>query len=218
GAAPGGRPALAAPAAGAQRAGPAGVEPPAPGEAFVHISEPTNVSDDFSDMDNVLLNGQHNAAVFATRVFQPYAVNLADKADGVWYDGSQWAVYHEDQALMTDDYPLAWNIFIPPPDAPVIRHLTTGANTLADTTWFSHTALNNHPEDILFVQHVYNPTFAPGGNIFTPTVTLFYDNARHQWGVFRLDDNNIPNGTSFYVLKPGADDVAFQHLSSAQNI
>src|SRR5262249_49347584 len=154
-------------------AGPTGAEPPAPGEAFAHLSKPGDVSDDYSDLDNVLLNGQPNAAVYAVPVHEPYGglVIPYDNATGVWYDGAQWAVYNEDGALMT--YPVAWNIFVPPPDAINVRHLTTSTNTLGDTTWFSSTALNNHPEELLFVQHVYNPTFAPSGNYFTPTVSLF---------------------------------------------
>src|SRR5262249_54686545 len=97
-----------------------------------------------------------------------------------------------------------------------IGHVTTGTNTFADTTWFNNPALNNHPEDLLFVQHVYNPSFATT-NLYSPTTVLFYDNAQHQWGLFTEDRSDCRYGSSFFVVKPGADDVAYQHLANAQN-
>src|SRR5262249_44156977 len=75
---------------------------------------------------------------------------------------------------------------------------------------------NNHPEAILFVQHVYNPGEV-GSSLYTHTVSTYYSSVRHQWAVFAPDGAPFVSGTPFFVLRAGPTNIAFQHLTSSAN-
>ena len=76
--------------------------------AFIHQTTSGvsgNISGDYSTIDNPLCNGRQNALLFVTHNFNPSgsggAYPYEIKPYGVYYDGSNWNIYHEDTSTMT---------------------------------------------------------------------------------------------------------------------
>ena len=73
--------------------------------AFIHVSTDTNNISNSTFIDNVLTNGDPNAMLFVTHVYNPAGVSskqLFNLAFGMNYDSrlSQWSIYREDAGVM----------------------------------------------------------------------------------------------------------------------
>lgn len=81
--------------------------------AFIQITSTLNVGGDSSYINNPLCNGDPYAMLFVTHVFNPSngVVNsYFNKNFGVWYAGTEWAIYTEDGSTMPTN--IAFNVLI----------------------------------------------------------------------------------------------------------
>lgn len=80
---------------------------------FSHITSASNIVANYSIIDHPFLNGNPNATFVFSHFYglygEPTQHNI-DKNLGVWYDGSKWAIYTEDQSPMPEG--LAFDILI----------------------------------------------------------------------------------------------------------
>jgi hypothetical protein len=70
--------------------------------AFIHVAAAANISANYTRINNSLCNGDPNAILSVTPNLSP-AGTLAlynNHPIGVWYDGSQWTIFQQDNAAM----------------------------------------------------------------------------------------------------------------------
>jgi hypothetical protein len=68
------------------------------GAAFVQTTTASNIAADYTTIDNPLTNGNSSAVLIVTHSFSG---GLYDTVPlGVYYNGSKWAIFHEDQSPM----------------------------------------------------------------------------------------------------------------------
>jgi hypothetical protein len=164
-----------------------------------------------------------NAVVFVT---QNLSISLGDcyaycydsHPLGVWYTGTNWAVFNEDGAPMPEG--VAFNIYAVPGswDDGVFVHQATTANSQYNYTEIDNPTTNNNPNAILIV----TPNRNPGGNggVYDPHYTgVWYDDTSGKWAIFNEDTSSaIPNGAAFNVMVlSSADSGAFIHHTSPSN-
>jgi hypothetical protein len=84
--------------------------------AFLQETTSSNTGGDFTVIDNPNLNGQPGATVFVTHNFNPQdgsgLVGYNNHPIGVFYTGSNWAIFNEDEAPMQTG--LAFNVVVMP--------------------------------------------------------------------------------------------------------
>lgn len=81
--------------------------------AFIQLTSATNVAFDYTLINNPLRNGDPNALLFVTRNWNPPNGTTAtyfNKNFGVYYTGSQWAIFTEDQSTMPTN--IAFNVLV----------------------------------------------------------------------------------------------------------
>jgi hypothetical protein len=81
--------------------------------AFIQLTSAANVGGDSSFINNPLCNGDPNALLFVTHNWNPpngTTYSYFNKNFGVWYAGSQWAIYTEDGSTMPTN--IAFNVMI----------------------------------------------------------------------------------------------------------
>jgi len=83
-----------------------------PTAAFIQLTAAANVIGDSSYISNPLCNDDPNALLFVTHVYNPPGAGFAyfNKNFGVWYTGSQWAIYVEDGTQMPTN--VAFNVLV----------------------------------------------------------------------------------------------------------
>ena len=82
-------------------------------EAFVHTATPANISSNWTQIDHPALNGNPDATLVVMHNWGTAgdAANIVlDKVIGVWYTGTHWAIYIEDQSAMTAN--LEFNVYL----------------------------------------------------------------------------------------------------------
>jgi hypothetical protein len=113
-----------------------------------------------------------------------------DHPIGVWYDGTNWNVFHQDFAAMPVG--AAFNVHLPP-DGDVIAHTAEVSNIVDEVTFIDHPALNDDPDATPVVtQHwtgVYN----------AEAISVAYQPATGLWMIANADGTNMPVGASFFV-------------------
>jgi len=187
-------------------------------DIFVHTTTAGNRVNDYTMIDNALTNGHPNAIVFATQNYNPGGAGGMDDNHniGMWYTGSQWAIFNQDSVTMPVN--AAFNVLVPNPDASVLVHKTTAANTFGDETIIDYPLANGNPDAILFVTQNFNPG-GVGGQGDDHPIGVFYSGS--QWRIFNQDGVAIPVGAAFNVAvhtgAPGVD-VFVHHAATGVNI
>src|SRR5262249_20585326 len=113
---------------------------------------------------------------------------------GVWYTGSQWAIFNQDYTSMTPQ--VSFNVQIVNPSSTAFVHQATSSNIGSDYTVFSNSATAGDPNAIVLVTQNWNP----GGNGNTYNnheVGVWYTGS--QWSIFNEDYSSMPTQASFNV-------------------
>lgn len=155
-----------------------------------HISTQKNCSANSTYISDEGLNGNPNAIIIveydaATAKANPHAI-------GVWYNGSQWAIYNQDRATMPAGltFQLTWKNA----DANAFVHKTTNNNPLLD-----HPALNNNPSASFYASQVWNPQ-GVGGVYNNANISLSYNQQQARWEVKNVNGTPLPEGAAFNIL------------------
>ncbi len=114
---------------------------------------------------------------------------------GLYYDGSAWWVYNEDQATMPSDVAFAVRVASASDDAYI--HVSSASNTHGDYTILDRPSLNGHPEAMVFVTHVYDTPSVPTA-LHNHPVGVWYTGSN--WAVFNEDLAPMPTGVVFNVM------------------
>jgi hypothetical protein len=138
-----------------------------------------------------------NSMVFVTPVYNPPGGTSTynNHATGVWFNGSQWLVFNEDETTMPSTASFVTRVAEAEDTAYV--HQATTSNTSGDSTFLNNPNLNGQPGATVFVTHNWNPG-GSGGTYNNHPIGVWYNGS--QWAVFNEDEAAMPTNVAFNVL------------------
>jgi hypothetical protein len=142
-------------------------------------------------IDTGLIPSGSAAHLLVTPVYKSQSV-YDDHPIGVWWTGSEWAIFNQDKAPMPVD--AAFNIvsIVGAASDNFVQTATSG-NSAGDYTIISgNSVTDSQPGVILECTPVYNPN-----NVYdNHNIGVWYDSPH--WTIFNQDQAAIPPGASFY--------------------
>lgn len=164
--------------------------------AFVHHATVANIVSNWTNIDHPWLNGNPEALFFVSQNWNPTeGVNVYnDHSIGVWYTGSNWAIFNQDEEEMPED--ASFNILIPNDSLNSFVHYAAEENVSGNSTIIDNPEINNDPDAILLVTQNWNPGNI-GGTYNDHPIGVWYTGTR--WAVFNQDLETIPEGAAFNV-------------------
>ncbi len=185
-------------------------------DIFVHTATVDNSAGDYTNIDNALTNGHSNAIVFTTPNWNPGGVGgtYNNRNIGVWYNGSQWAIFNQNIDPMPAN--AAFNVLVPNPDTSVFVHKATAGNSAGDYTTIDYPLTNSKPDAIILVTPNWNPG-GVGGTYDNRPIGVWYTGSK--WAIFNQDFAAMPVNASFNVSVPTARPGVgvFVHTATAGN-
>ncbi len=159
-------------------------------QKFHHTSSISNITNNSTFLNTEGVNGNPNAIIIieydaATATANPHAV-------GVWYDGSKWAIFNQNMAVMPAG--LTFNLIWKNADANSFAQKATNGNAI-----ISHPSLNNNPLASFYASQVWNPG-GTGGVYNNSNISVAYDNNLARWVLKNANGAAIPNGAAFNIL------------------
>lgn len=178
--------------------------PPATMPAFVHRATSSNRSNNWTEIDHPLTNGNPQAIILVTPNLNPGGSVLGtynNHAIGVFYRPSaqRWAIFNQDLAVMPAG--AAFNVLIPAANHAAFVHQATMANIDGDSTLIDHPSSNGQRSALVFVTANWNPGGILGAyNDHALGVWYDYHTNRQKWAIYNQDYANMPDHAAFNVL------------------
>lgn len=165
---------------------------------YLFTATASNSSGDSAYINNSLVNGQPNAAIFVT---QDWTGTYDTHNIGVWYNGSnqEWAVFNEDGTAI----PAGSSFFIVLEDFQsnyyAYTQVATTSNTNSYITYINDPAINNQPNLYPQVTQVWDTQDRCGCVFNNHTIGVWYSSYYREWAVYNVDIAAIPVGAEFFV-------------------
>ena len=166
---------------------------------FTHTTNSKNCSGNSSYLNAEGLNNNAKAIIIIeadgnARAANPHPV-------GVWYTGSQWAVFNQDMAAMPEgiSFTITWNN----PDANSVYQKSSKGNMAGGKMIIDNPALNNNPSASFYVSQVWNPE-GIGGGYNNSDITVEYDQQFGKWAVKNMNSTGLPDGSAYNILITGS--------------
>ncbi len=161
-------------------------------ERAQHVSTASNTSANSTYLDIQGLNGNPNAVIIVeydknNTVANSYAI-------GVWYNGSQWAIFNQSREPMPVG--VRFSILWSNPSHQAFVQRSSGGKMVLD-----HPMLNNNPNSGFYVSQIWNPN-GIGGVYNNAVITVQYEATLAKWAVKNTDGSAIAEGAAFNVLIP----------------
>jgi hypothetical protein len=141
-----------------------------------HTSTAENISANSSFLDIAAIKGNPSAVITVdpdadTRIANPHPL-------GVWYDGSRWAVFNQDKAVMKAGlkFLVRWSL----PGTNSYHLKANNSNLQEGLLLLDHPALNNNPGARFSLSQLWNPGGA-GGMYNLAEVTTEYEPELKRW-------------------------------------
>jgi hypothetical protein len=168
---------------------------------FVWVATSASRSDDSTYINNGATNAKKNDLLFVTPNLTPGGINpcpcLLEPVPpvGVWYDGSQWAVFNEDSSTMGGL--VAYNVLVVPKASKYAFEVhATASSRHGDYLVINSAATNKNPKALLQVTQNYNPS-----EVYNPNqIGVRYIKAQRKWSIFNEDGQAMPLNAGFNVL------------------
>lgn len=188
------------------------VRPPSP-SAFVHRATPSNISGNYTTIDNDMANHNANAILLVTPNWNPGVESgvYNDHPVGVFYIPSQgkWAIFNEDREAMPGN--AAFNVVVLSAHVAadygesVFIHNATAINIINNYSTIDHPGSNHKGNALVFITH----NWGTNGIYDSHPTGIFYsgDQRGGHWAVFNQDMAGMPVGVNFnvFVRWPGPD-------------
>lgn len=97
------------------------------------------------------------------------------------------------------------------PALEAFTHEATEDNTFLHATSIDHPAINDDPNAIIIVTHVYNPDGNPSGVENEDFPEVSYNDSSGRWMILNVNVSTMPVGAAFNVLVAESGDTAFIH-------
>jgi len=182
---------------------------------FTHSATAANIVSNYTIIDHPLLNGNSNAIITVSHNWEENST-LNVNTVGVLYNGSNWAVYNEDDTIPMING-AAFNIYITGSGANAYTHIATAANQGANVAYtiIDDASVNGDPNAIIVLSNYYSPNSVYNSGYYG----LYYNTTNSKWVIFNEEINAIPTDAAFnVVLAPSGTAVeAIQHQATAAN-
>ncbi|MCS6773530.1 MAG: membrane dipeptidase, partial [Thermoflexales bacterium] len=161
--------------------------------AFKHIAAPETLRANQTILDHPSLNGRSDLLLFVTADYGS-AGPYHEKPVGVWYDGSRWTIFNQDQTPMQPN--VRFNVLaIRPSEANnAFMHVARPENTSGHITYLDHPQLNGNPNARLLV----TPNWI--GTYNNNSIGVWYDGGAGRWSVFNQNFAPMLPNAAFNVL------------------
>jgi len=158
-------------------------------------------SADSTFINNGATNGRKGDLLFVLPNLTPGGISPCPcllspaPAVGVWFNGSQWAVFNEDESTMGTL--TAFNILVlPKATKTAFTVVAKGKARSGNHVVISAAAANNNPHALLQVTQNFGPDA-----VFNPNqVGVRYYKGLRRWVIFNEDGHPMPAGAAFNVL------------------
>jgi hypothetical protein len=183
------------------------------GNFFTHTSSPSNVSSNYSVINEPTLNGNMGAKLIVTQNWGEFG-NYADFRFGTYYNGTNWAVFNEDTSTPFADS-TAWNVLVPNgSNGNVFSHISSSANISGNYTIISNPALDGNPNAIFFITHNWSGNI--NGVYNNHNTGVWYNGTN--WSIYNEDESTFPENAVYDVFVPSPGNLnAFKHFNSSSN-
>ena len=171
--------------------------------ALIHRATSENIVDNSTYIDEPSVNGNPDAILLVTQIWEPDVDVVDAHPVGVWYDANrdgQWAIFNQDLAPMPEG--AAFSVVVLEEGEQAAVHRAKPANTVNNVTYLDHPLANGNPEAVLSV----TPNWNPGGisGIYNDhLVGAWYDAGEQRWTIFNNDSAPMPRNAAFNVLVAG---------------
>ena len=169
------------------------------GELITHIANVANQgsSDSYSVIDHPQLNGNPNAIVVISTIYNPNNV-YNNNNYSVWYsDTSQrWIIFNESLGAI----PLnsAFNVLIQGDTVESFKHQATTANITGNYTVIEHPSLDNNPNAKFVFTHNWGQTGDSSNVVLDKTLSLWYTGS--YWSIYTEDLSAMPENILFDIV------------------
>jgi hypothetical protein len=161
--------------------------------AFLHTTEASNISANYTKIDHPLLNNNPDARI----IVQPiYISSYYDKNIGVWYDGSKWTIYNHDfTAMLANKHFNVWYVnsnksFI---------HQSSATNINGADSYLDDPLTNNNPDANILITEKLS-----GGGYHNKVQGVFYDVSAQKWSLYNEDLSAYTAGQNYIVYVANA--------------
>lgn len=190
---------------------------------FVHIATTANITENYTNIDNVLINGNPTARLLVTMNLSPDGVPAVVDAHavGVWYSPGfqKWAIYNEDVA----DMPVgaAFNIRVLDATASgSLLQVAASSNIVNNWTIITNSLTDGNTGAVVFATHNWNPSGGNTGTYDNHTTGVWYNGSK--WAIYNERttgaDNAMPVGAAFNTeMFASRGGNVFVHLSTSNN-
>ena len=168
--------------------------------AYQHVANSGNIFGSWTNLDNAAFNCCNYLHLLAT------ASTTSDTVDpvvdsgyiGVYYTGTNWAVFHQNQLAMTPG--AIFNIFYPVPVAVdrAFTHTVDGTSISGFCSVIDNANTNNQPNAILSVTANWNPSGTTGVYDNHP-LQVDYSTTTHRWMICHADGAAMGFGAGFFT-------------------
>ncbi len=159
--------------------------------AFVHTSSSGSINNNWTVIDNPLLNGNPDAKCIVTPL---YISSRHDKVIGVWYNGTNWSIFNQD--LSTFETGAAFNVMVLN-DANSLVQVADSSNTLFNYTLIDDPRLNNNPDANIIATQNWSVNDVYNNN----EIGVWYNGS--QWSVYNENLTDMPIGAAFNIYIAG---------------
>lgn len=163
--------------------------------AFIHTAITENITNSWTVINHPLAFDP-NSLVFAMPTWSPNGEKAKDNIHpiGVWYTGSQWAIFNLDGAPMRQG--AAFNVEILSPNMNTFVHTTTTSNTTENWTVIDDPLAFDETK-LVFVTSRGSPEEREVNN--SNPIGVWYQGS--QWAIFNQDESkSMPIGIEFNIL------------------
>jgi hypothetical protein len=167
------------------------------GTGFTHTVTGVSLTENYSKIDNVALNGHPEKIFFITKT---WGNGIYDTAHvGIWYDAfdGKWSIYNEGVFPQTLQLNSTYNIFIPNDGPSCFKHVASGTSYI---TTIDDPRLNGNEYARIFVVHDYTNEAGTTGYV-NDELGVWYDGAN--WTIYTENYTELFVGATFNVMIAG---------------
>lgn len=158
--------------------------------AFLHTTSASNISFNYTTIDNPLLNGNPNAKIL---VQQRFISSYNNVNVGLWYNGSKWTIFNEDNSTMAEGK--GFNVWLLNNDKSFVHNVDSAS--MAYAIYYSildNPLTNNNPDANILVTQLLN-----SGAYFDHVLGVWYYDAMQKWILYTEDGLAFTQGLKYNI-------------------
>ena len=160
--------------------------------AFLHTTSASNITSNYTIIDNPLLNGNPDAKILAQ---QQYVTSRNNKNIGIWYSSSlsKWTIFNEDGSAMEEGKDFnVWFVN----DSKSFIHTVDTSNNIGDSSYsyLDNSMTNNNPDANILVTAILQSS-----PYLNKVQGVWYDASAQKWVLYNEDLEPYALGVKFVV-------------------